>query len=115
MSDDFKARVLKIVAAIPYGRVMNYGQVALFAGSPLAARQVGNLLHGQARANNLPWQRVINVKGGVSTYRVGLGELQRKLLEAEGVTFDAKGYCDLSVYGWAPDDAFGEEHGLNRH
>jgi methylated-DNA-protein-cysteine methyltransferase-like protein len=53
---------------------------------------------------DIPWHRVINSKGGISTGRVIIQEpqLQQYLLEAEGVVFDERGHCDLSVYQWSP-------------
>ena len=83
-----------------------YGQIALLAGRPQAARQVGGVLHGlsEAEAATVPWQRVINAQGGISTYKVGAGELQRALLESEGVRFDARERCDLERYRFAFED-----------
>ena len=74
--------------------------LALLAGHPRAARQVGVMLRGLSarEAETLPWFRVINAQGGLSTYKVGAGELQRALLEAEGVRFDEEGRCDLARY-----------------
>lgn len=100
---EFKRRVLALVCAIPPGRVCTYGQIALLAGHPGAARQVGLILRGLAPEDgDVPWQRVINAQGGISTYKVGYGELQRALLEAEGVVFDAAGRCDLRRYRFDP-------------
>ncbi len=96
----FRERVIALVCAVPKGKVATYGQIALLAGSPRAARQVGGVLHG-LRENEVPWQRVINAQGGISTYKVGAGELQRALLESEGVTFDREGRCDLERYRWS--------------
>ena len=53
------------------------------------------------RAGEVPWHRVINAKGSIS----GRGDLvrpdlQRALLEGEGVIFDASGRCDLAIYRW---------------
>ena len=101
--DGFRERVLSIVEAVPSGMVVTYGQVALLAGSPRAARQVGAVLHGLREPEEVPWQRVINAQGKISTYKVGSGELQRALLEAEGIVFDAEGRVDLRVYRWDPD------------
>ena len=95
----FRDRVLVLVKQIPKGKVATYGQIALLAGHPKAARQVGMIMHG-LKESDIPWHRVINAKGGISTYRVGFGDLQKKLLEAEGVVFNAKGFCDLEVYQW---------------
>lgn len=106
---DFGHRVRALVARIPPGRVMTYGQLALLAGGPGNARQVGFILHGQAGAG-LPWQRVVNAQGMLSTYKIGLGETQRALLEAEGVSFDPGGKLDLARLQWWPDES-GEGRG----
>lgn len=105
----FRERVIEIVGAVPRGRVVTYGQVALLAGAPRAARQVGMVLHGLGEDENVPWQRVINFQGKLSTYRIGAGELQRKLLEVEGVDFDAEDRIDLGRFRWDPDP--GRFHG----
>lgn len=101
---EFRHRVLELVRQIPPGRVMTYGQVARYAGFPGRARQVGFVLHSLLPASGkIPWQRVINAQGGISTYRVGVGELQRALLAHEGVEFDPSGRCDLERFGWRPE------------
>jgi len=96
----FREAVLRLVARTPPGRVATYGQLALLSGHPGAARQVGMILRGLSgsEADALPWYRVINAQGGISTYKVGTGELQRALLEAEGIRFGADGRCDLLRY-----------------
>jgi methylated-DNA-protein-cysteine methyltransferase-like protein len=96
----FQQRVLEIVRAIPRGHVLTYGQVAALADTPRAARQVGRILYASGRT--VPWQRVINHYGGLSTYKVGSGELQRVLLEKEGITFRLDGTLDLKKYQWQP-------------
>lgn len=83
---------------------MTYGQLALLAGQPGAARQVGYIMNDLLQGSELPWQRVINAQGKVSTHKVGFGELQEKLLQAEGVQFDAAGRCDLKLYQWWPEE-----------
>ncbi|MDP9765656.1 MGMT family protein [Deinococcus enclensis] len=100
----FRDRVLALVARIPPGRVMTYGQLALLAGQPGAARQAGFVLNSLMGGTDLPWQRVINAQGRVSTHKLGFGDVQQKLLEAEGVVFDASGRCDLKVRQWWPDE-----------
>lgn len=102
MDESFRDRVLAVVKAIPHGRVATYGQVALLAGAPGAARQVGAALRGAAEPDEVPWQRVINAQGAISTYKVGFGELQRALLLAEGVEVSAGGRVDLRRYLWDP-------------
>ncbi|MGV3526812.1 MAG: MGMT family protein [Candidatus Sericytochromatia bacterium] len=100
---DFRKRVLAWVTAIPKGSVATYGQIAALAGHPRAPRQVGMILRGLRAQSDVPWQRVINREGGLSTWRIGAGDLQQALLEAEGVCFDAEGHCDLVRYQWQPD------------
>lgn len=96
----FQHRVLEIIRAIPRGHVLTYGQVAALADTPRAARQVGRILYASGRT--VPWQRVINHYGGLSTYKVGSGERQRVLLEKEGITFRLDGTLDLKKYQWRP-------------
>jgi methylated-DNA-protein-cysteine methyltransferase-like protein len=91
------------VRRIPRGRVATYGQVAVLAGLPGHARQVGYALHALARGTRLPWHRVINAKGEVSRRRRPGDELsQRLLLEREGVRFDARGRVALARLRWSP-------------
>ena len=101
----FRSKVLEQVAAIPAGRVLTYGEVALLAGRPGSARQVGGVLFGLSEweAETFPWHRVVNAQGRLSTYKVGSGELQRALLEAEGVVFDPSGRLELKRYGCLTD------------
>lgn len=98
----FRHKVITLVKQIPEGKVATYGQIARLVAAPRAARQIGMVLFGlrDSEAGDIPWQRVINAQGGISTYKVGHGELQRALLEAEGVVFDAQGRVDLSVFCW---------------
>ena len=96
----FQQRVLEIIRAIPSGFVLTYGQVAALADTPRAARQVGRILYFYGES--VPWQRVVNHYGGLSTYKVGSGERQRALLEGEGLSFRADGTIDLKRYQWQP-------------
>jgi TDG/mug DNA glycosylase family protein len=98
------ARIYAVVRRIPPGRVASYGQVARLAGLPGHARQVGYALAALRGESDLPWQRVINARGEVSLRRApGYEDLQRALLEREGVSFDAKGRVSLARFGWQPD------------
>jgi methylated-DNA-protein-cysteine methyltransferase-like protein len=95
--------VFHIVARIPYGRVMNYGQIARLLHQPLSARAVGWAMH--QCPPGLPWHRVVNASGGCSTDKVGnhpVG-LQRAMLEAEGVRFRTNSTLDMEDYRWWPD------------
>jgi methylated-DNA-protein-cysteine methyltransferase related protein len=106
ITSDFRDKVFALIKRIPEGKVMTYGQVALLIGSPGAARQVGMALRGLGDDldNDIPWQRVINAQGGISTYKVGTGELQKALLESEGVVVNTEGKMDLKKYQWWPDE-----------
>jgi methylated-DNA-protein-cysteine methyltransferase-like protein len=97
------SRIEAVVRRIPRGRVATYGQVALLAGLPGHARQVGYALHALARGSPVPWQRVVNARGEVSPRRMpGWAGLQRALLEREGIVFDARGRIDLERRLWHP-------------
>jgi methylated-DNA-protein-cysteine methyltransferase related protein len=95
------ARIWKVVRRIPRGRVATYGQVAELAGLGGHARQVGYALHALPQDVDVPWHRVINARGEVSPRTSGDShELQRMLLEEEGVEFDLRGRCELKIYQW---------------
>jgi methylated-DNA-protein-cysteine methyltransferase-like protein len=97
----------RIVARIPRGRVTTYGAVALLAGKPRAARQVGYALAAlRGTRHRLPWQRVLGSRprgvAGISILDPMGAAVQRALLEKEGVTFDERGRVSLARHGWAP-------------
>ncbi len=93
--------VYEVVRAIPRGAVASYGQVAAAAGMPRAARQVGWALNALDPEEAVPWHRVINARGEISARAEReIEDLQRALLEAEGVEFDARGRVDLDRFGW---------------
>jgi methylated-DNA-protein-cysteine methyltransferase-like protein len=96
-------RIYSVVRGIPRGRVATYGQVAALAGLAGHARQVGYALHALGDGASVPWHRVINARGEVSARsEPGWEALQRRLLEAEGVAFDARGRVSLGCFGWRP-------------
>jgi methylated-DNA-protein-cysteine methyltransferase-like protein len=93
--------VYTIVRQIPRGRVTTYGQIALLCGHPGAARTVGWALHALPANTDVPWQRVINAAGRISTTCVTHpADLQRRLLEDEGIVFGPDDWVDLRRYGW---------------
>lgn len=104
-------RYYRIVRVIPRGRVTNYGTVAELAGAPRNARQVGfalAALHGAA--GDVPWHRVLGADDP-SRLRILLdptpgesGDVQRRLLEDEGVDVDARGRVDAFPRGWGSLD-----------
>lgn len=106
----FVQAVWDYVRKVPYGKVITYGQAAGEvpppAGVPSETYQAYRARWaGQAIAEcppDVPWQRVINSEGKISP-RPGAEE-QRRLLEAEGVTFDARQRVDLKRFGWPGQD-----------
>ncbi|QEN09224.1 MGMT family protein [Oceanispirochaeta crateris] len=99
--EDFSLRVCAIIRDIPQGRVCTYGRIAAMAGSSRGARQVSRLLYSSSRKRGLPWHRVVNAAGGISLGGES-GELQRALLESEGVGFSKDGKVILSSFLWNP-------------
>lgn len=97
----FRERVEEIVRQIPRGRVMTYGQIAALAGSAYAARIVGGIAHfGDP---DLPWQRVVNKKGGLASGYPGGRASHAKALEAEGIEVSPDFYVDVQELLWWPD------------
>ena len=100
--DSFFEAVKEIIKSIPTGQVATYGQIAAYAGNPQGARQVAWVLHTYSEKEGLPWHRVINSKGGISLGHGSGYELQKALLEKEGVTFGKGDTIDLKKYQWNP-------------
>ena len=98
------ARIYRMVARIPRGRVATYGQIARLAGMPRAARQVGYALAAlRDDAGGVPWQRVVNARGEISArFEPAFEGLQRAMLEQEGVRFDAASRISLERFQWQP-------------
>ncbi len=97
----------RVVARIPAGRVATYGQVALLAGKPRAARQVGYALAAlRGTRHRLPWQRVLGSRprgmAAISILDPMGSAVQRALLEGEGVEVDERGRVSLERFGWTP-------------
>ncbi len=80
---DFRRRVWAALAAIPYGDVRSYGQVAAAVGDPRAARAVGNANHANPWPIVVPCHRVVASGGGLGGYGGGL-DVKRYLLDLEG-------------------------------
>ena len=100
--------VYKMVKKIPKGKVASYGQIAALVGSPKAARQVGWALHqlDSHPQNDVPWQRVVNRHGEISTSCLEhTSDEQAYLLKSEGVAVEQKHgiwIIDLKKFGWRP-------------
>lgn len=99
----FSERVCALVAQIPKGRVMTYGQIAALCGNARAARIVGGIAHyGDP---NLPWQRVVNQKGGLAAGYYGGRAGHKADLEAEGMVVRGgqdDWYIDVEKLLWQP-------------
>jgi methylated-DNA-protein-cysteine methyltransferase-like protein len=94
-------RIYAAVRRIPRGRVATYGDIATQAGLDGHARQVGYALHNLPEASDIPWHRVINARGEISPRTTSDShELQRMLLEKEGVQLDLRGRVALKLYRW---------------
>lgn len=96
----FNEKVYEVVRQIPEGKVATYGQLARLAGSPGAARAVGNALHKNPDPSGTPCYKVVNAKGMLSgMFAFGGINVQRDLLRDEGI--EVVNYrVDLKVYGW---------------
>lgn len=137
LDGEFRRRVYEIVRLIPYGRVATYGLISTLAGMPRHARQVGWALHtlpaelvwgasgdvrhldggpssgrvdaaAEARQGRVPWHRVINARGQVSTHPDDAGTLRQiELLREEGidVTDDGELVAGLAAHRWIPNAA----------
>ncbi len=93
-----------MVCRIPVGKVATYGQIARLTGNPRWARVVGYALHVNPDPTNIPCHRVVNKEGRTSpAFAFGGGDVQRNLLENEGVAFTTEGYVNLKEYQWKPD------------
>jgi methylated-DNA-protein-cysteine methyltransferase related protein len=109
-------KVYKIVAKIPKGRVLTYGLISNMLGGRLSAQGVGwamkalpaygeekkGKIRSKYNSKTVPWHRVINSQGGTSTHKVPdiPPDLQREMLEAEGIVFDENEKIDLPKYLW---------------
>lgn len=100
---EFTERAVKIIASIPEGSVMTYGQIAALAGSPRGARQIVRILRSLSQKYKLPWHRVISVKGKIGFRDRDSILLQKMLLEGEGVAVSEAGEIDLERYQHHPD------------
>lgn len=98
----FRQRVEALVAQIPRGRVMTYGQMAALCGNARAARIVGGIAHfGNP---GLPWQRVVNKQGGLASGYPGGRQGHKQVLEAEGVAVSSDYKVNIQKLLWLPSE-----------
>ena len=102
-----QTKILKLLALVPAGCVVTYGQLADLAGLPGRARLVGHTLRTH-EVSELPWHRVVGASGRISLPKGSPGWLeQRQRLLAEGITFKGNaisGNCvKMREFQWQPD------------
>ena len=96
-------RIYEVVRRISEGRVATYGQIAALAGNPRRARVVGYALHVNPEPGKIPCHRVVNREGRTTpAFAFGGEDVQRKLLEGEGIIFSPDGTIELKEYLWKP-------------
>ena len=102
--DSTRQRIYAVVRRVPRGKVAKYGQIAELAGLEGQARQVGYAMAAVPSRSAVPWHRVINAQGRVSTRSAGTGStiVQQQQLELEGVVFDGGGRVSLTRFRWKP-------------
>ena len=106
----FQRQVYALVAEIPRGRVLSYGAVASLLGRPRSARAVGGALSLTPDDLDLPWWRVISGSGRITTPPIHhTAQIQRALLEDEGVEFTDSGRIDRERFEWDPEKTEGQD------
>lgn len=81
-------QVYSFMAQLPDDKVTTYGDLAAMTGHPYAARRVGEIAHGGPV--ELPWHRLVNSKGGLAVGFPGGQDVQRQLLEQDGIFCDER-------------------------
>ena len=93
--------VYRLMKELPSSKVTTYGDLAAFAGHANAARRVGEIAHGGP--TDLPWHRLVNFKGGLAVGFPGGQEIQRQLLEQDGIECtDDNRIADFASRRWRP-------------
>ncbi|SRR6266498_2348725 len=102
---EFQDAILRVVRTVPAGKVVSYGQVAAYVGTPRAARQVGWALRSMEGTPDFPWWRVLNNAGKITIKGnwVNSAQLQKELLEAEGIKVSQLFGLDMQRYRFRPN------------
>lgn len=99
---NFRLAVERLMSRLPMGKVTTYGDLAVMAGRPRAARIVGGIAH--RGSEELPWHRLVNASGGLATGYPGGQDVQRQLLEQEGIKCDGNyRVVDFEERRWRPN------------
>jgi methylated-DNA-protein-cysteine methyltransferase-like protein len=104
LNEGFFQQVYRIVSQIPKGKIATYGQIAVMLGRPAGgARVVGWAMRATPDGMKLPCHRVVSKSGALAPdYAFGGAQVQREMLEQEGVTFKADGRIDMNRHLWRP-------------
>lgn len=98
---NLRQAVYKLMSILPVEKVTTYGDLAVMAGSPGAARIVGGIAH--SGPEELPWHRLVNVQGGLAIGYPGGQDAQRQLLAHDGIDCDNQyRVCDFATRRWRP-------------
>lgn len=109
------AKILQIVRMVPAGKVISYGQIAAYMGTPKEAREVGWAMRELGKYHDIPWWRVINNTGeiSISGNPDADAKMQRTLLENEGVKVSEDLKVDMDKYRFRLDEAILKQFGLD--
>lgn len=100
MDRSFRDTIYELIAQVPAGQVTTYGDLAGMAGHAYASRVVGGIAH--AGPSELPWHRLVNRFGGLASGFYGGREVQRQLLEAEGIRCNKFIIVNFEEKRWQP-------------
>lgn len=104
-ADNFYARVYRVAACIPYGRVTSYGAIAKFLGAAGSARMVGYAMNGSLGEEDIPAHRVVNRNGLLSgKAHFGGSTMMEDLLKSEGVLVQNDQVQNFKDVFWNPAD-----------
>ena len=92
----FFEQVYDIVAQIPCGKVISYGQIAKLLGHPRGARMVGWAMRNCPK--DLPWQRVVMADGTITGGNFADARCEK--LKSEGVAFLPDGRVNMALSRW---------------
>lgn len=88
-------KVYELVRLIPKGKVTTYGAVGKQIS--MSPRVVGQALHANPYEGDVACHRVVNREGRIApNFAFGGLDIQKKLLESEGVTFKDSTHVDLA-------------------
>lgn len=95
--------VYSLMTQLPADKVTTYGDLAAMSGNPRAARIVGGIAH--TGHEELPWHRLVNAQGGLAVGYPGGQNVQRQLLEQDGIACDENWHIkDFGERRWRPQE-----------